>query len=62
MTMGFSSRGNDPVSVEQIENGYVVKFEGRDEKSNWVTKEYYFSDLKPVFEAVSEFFNKVEKG
>ena len=41
MTMGFESRGTDPVSIEEIENGFIVRFEGRDKSSDWKTKEFF---------------------
>lgn len=56
MTMGFLSRGNDPVSIRQIDNGFVVSFEGRDTNGDWKTKEIYFKEFTDLSKQVMLYF------
>ena len=45
---------NESITVNRYDNGYMVEVSGRDHEDEWPTKKFICSDLKEVFEILTE--------
>lgn len=47
---------DDSLTVNRYDNGFMIEFNGRDSKDDWITKKYICQTEKEVFEYLSEIF------